>query len=154
MGKRHHAYRAVFLRGAQPFREADERTGQPPLDVVVRKTFDPVSELGVALRENLQQRHRKARPVQDQVFNVRSGPEHQRGVFKSLRLFGPARDIKERRLAEQLVGAHDFEQYFRAVVSYSRYPDLARSYQIDTNRRALRTVDHLALPVVHRARYR
>jgi hypothetical protein len=60
VGKRHHPHRSVFLRRAQSLGEAKQRTGEPPFDTVDRKALDAASELGVALREDLEQRHRKA----------------------------------------------------------------------------------------------
>jgi hypothetical protein len=60
VGKRHHPHRSVFLRRAQSLGEAKQRMGEPPFDTADRKAFDPASELGAALREDLEQRHRKA----------------------------------------------------------------------------------------------
>src|ERR1017187_1146053 len=91
MSKRHHPYGPVFLQGTQPLGEAQQRTGKPPFDRVGRKAFDAASELGIALREDLQQRHGEAGAPRDELFHVGNRPGHQRGLFDGRGAFGAAR---------------------------------------------------------------
>ena len=93
MSKRHHLDGSALFLDPEPLGEADEGAGEPPFDAVDRKALDPARIVGVALGEDLQQRHRQARPFHDELFHVGHGPGHQLGLFDGFGPFGAARHV-------------------------------------------------------------
>ena len=99
VAKRHHPYGSVFLRGPQPVGEGGEANGRAAAQCVsmaklsMRRVYSALRR-----RENLQQRHRKARPFRDELFHLGYGPAHYLRRFDG---FGPFRG------GEKLAGMPD-----------------------------------------------
>src|ERR1043165_8117506 len=97
-----------------------------------RETLDPARELGVALRQHLEQREGEAWPVPDELLHFGNIPTHHRGTFDSRGAFRTLGEVEKCRLAEQLVGPDDLQQHLFSVFGDLRDPYSACDHQIDT----------------------
>ena len=152
--ERRHAGRSIVSARPLTVGKTDERASQTPRDIVHRQALDALREIDRALCQDLQQRHRQARPLCDHVLDFRGRPGHQPGVVESSGLFGPVWKIQESRFTEELVGLVDVHHYLAAVIPHPRDLHFPLDHEIDAGGRLVLVVDKLTLLELRDARAR